>query len=418
MLGFYGNNFRGHGILLPQRGNLRVARGVIRRVLYEHICRKSGEASVKFGHALERITRNSENGKLCLCFQNGVQVDNVDLVVGADGVRSRLRTEWEKGEKVPEALPVPLDILLIVGVSTAVHPLLKERGFHSMDGRRRLFLMPFEEKKTMWQFSERIDHEEGKWLRETGVDALFEYVKGELKGWHEPVPDLIDQTDIETLWGTSLVDRNPVAVCHKGGKNDVVFIGDAAHAMSPFKGAGANQALMDGVQLVEKVQTGKRLRTAVLNFEREMIQRSRVGDSRRAAGELHSAEALKDENHSFTGLDTEAWSKLREQLDEREIKAAGEIDERIREVMVEVGMECTIGGSEDGIFDEREPERIIEAVEAGDLATVRNISIENPNALKAKTKEGKNLATLSREMGWEIMEKWFVKDVGMKENAT
>jgi len=80
----------------------------------------------------------------------------------------------------------------------------------------------------------------------------------------------------------------------------VTLIGDAAHPMSPFKGQGANQALLDALALARGITKGCSLftqwreagiRESVLTeFESEMLQRSatKVKDSAEAAQFLHS----------------------------------------------------------------------------------------------------------------------------------
>ena len=88
----------------------------------------------------------------------------------------------------------------------------------------------------------------------------------------------------------------------------VTLIGDAAHPMSPFKGQGANQALLDALSLAREIfkschsqmnwrETG--LRECILTgFETEMLERSatKVEDSAAAAEFLHSEIALYEGN--------------------------------------------------------------------------------------------------------------------------
>jgi 2-polyprenyl-6-methoxyphenol hydroxylase-like FAD-dependent oxidoreductase len=54
----------------------------------------------------------------------------------------------------------------------------------------------------------------------------------------------------------------------------VVVLGDAVHSMSPFKGAGANQALLDGPLLASWLQRAS-LPAAIKGFLREMTNRTR-----------------------------------------------------------------------------------------------------------------------------------------------
>ncbi|MBU2018241.1 MAG: FAD-dependent monooxygenase [Bacteroidetes bacterium] len=93
----------------------------------------------------------------------------------------------------------------------------------------------------------------------------------------------------------------------KGGA--VTLLGDAAHPMSPFKGQGANQALLDALSLARAISKNcrpssgwreKGVRESVLaEFEAEMLERSaiKVKDSAEAAEFLHSEIVLekKDE---------------------------------------------------------------------------------------------------------------------------
>jgi len=90
-------------------------------------------------------------------------------------------------------------------------------------------------------------------------------------------------------------------------------LGDAAHPMSPFKGQGANQALLDGLFLADVVvreyrasglRDTQRLSRGLRLFELEMIRRTRpkVLGSRKAVAFLHSREATQAQYRDFRGV--------------------------------------------------------------------------------------------------------------------
>jgi salicylate hydroxylase len=152
-----------------------------------------------------------------------------------------------------------------------------------------------------------MPEQEAKKLSSKGSAALKEEAIRRTN-WHSPVPEIIRATLANQISGYPVYDRALLTPELMGDFGNVTLIGDAAHPMSPFKGQGANQALLDALALARDISRKcspmsgwkeKGLRKRVLaDFESEMIQRSsvKVEDSAAAAQFLHSEIALYEGN--------------------------------------------------------------------------------------------------------------------------
>ena len=117
--------------------------------------------------------------------------------------------------------------------------------------------------------------------------------------WHDPIPQIVSATLEAQVSGYPVYDRELLKPELLEQSEQVTLIGDAAHPMSPFKGQGANQALLDALALARGILRGCRplsqwrkvgIRKSVLSeFESEMLARSavKVKDSAAAADFLH-----------------------------------------------------------------------------------------------------------------------------------
>ena len=86
------------------------------------------------------------------------------------------------------------------------------------------------------------------------IRVLKEEALRRVQGWHKPLISLIEATDINNITGHPAYDRDPSVPGESSSSSSsssysrVVFAGDSAHCMSPFKGQGANQALLDSIR--------------------------------------------------------------------------------------------------------------------------------------------------------------------------
>ena len=171
----------------------------------------------------------------------------------------------------------------------------------------------------MWQLSFPMEPEAAAALARGGGEALLAHARERCANWATPVPELLGATRADDVTGYPIYDRPVGSRFGTGGR--ITLLGDAAHPMAPFKGQGANQALVDALALAralydselgdaaaasllatveEEGAPRRRRRTrqpvvdAIEQYERAAAVRAavKVEASRRATRLLHSDAAL------------------------------------------------------------------------------------------------------------------------------
>jgi 2-polyprenyl-6-methoxyphenol hydroxylase-like FAD-dependent oxidoreductase len=290
----------------PKRSNVHIARQSLRLALLEQL---GGNNNVRWGHQL--IDFKEDEGEVALHFQvNGkIKKTKADLVVGADGIRSAVRRLLIGEENSPLQY---LGCIVILGICplSSLHdlnsPLLDSATvFQTANGNERIYVMPYASDAVMWQLSFPMPEKEAKALSAKGTQALKDEACRRTQ-WHHPIPQILMATQEDRISGYPVYDRALLTPELFERSEKMTLIGDAAHPMSPFKGQGANQALLDALALARAIFKGCKplsnwrkagIRKSVLTgFEAEMLERSatKVQDSAEAAQFLHSEIVLHE----------------------------------------------------------------------------------------------------------------------------
>lgn len=114
-------------------------------------------------------------------------------------------------------------------------------------------MMPYSQDAVMWQMSFPVAEEEARTLSHGGPNILKQEAIRRVATWHNPIPQILSTTPLSKITGYPVYDREMLSVEHFKNAGNVTLIGDAAHPMSPFKGQGANRALLDALALAREI---------------------------------------------------------------------------------------------------------------------------------------------------------------------
>ena len=291
----------------PKRTNIHIARQALRLALLNQL---SEHNTIQWGHQLVDF-KESKNNSVELTFHvNGeTKTSKADLVVGADGIRSTVRNLLIGEDYSPLrylGCIVILGICPLAALEGVESPLLDSATvFQTANGNERIYMMPYTSDSIMWQLSFPMPEGAAKELSAKGPEALKEEACRRTQ-WHTPIPQILAATQAALISGYPVYDRALLQPELLEKAQQVTLLGDAAHPMSPFKGQGANQALLDALALARGITRGcaplsqwreDGIRKRVLTeFEAEMLERSapKVKDSAAAAEFLHSEIVLHE----------------------------------------------------------------------------------------------------------------------------
>lgn len=183
------------------------------------------------------------------------QVSDADLVVGADGTFSRTRQRiFGAGFSAR-----PLGSVAWRGT---VQGAVAEYGETWAPGA--LFgITPAGPHATNWYASVRSDR--------TFAGPHLPHLQGYFGSWHRSVREVLDRIDEDAILHHGLFETPKLPSFVKGG---TALVGDAAHAMAPFLGRGACEAIVDGATLGRCVGQASSLEAGLAAYDKARRKRT------------------------------------------------------------------------------------------------------------------------------------------------
>lgn len=277
--------------------------GVHRADLQELLKKALGDAGLHLGKKLVQVDDGPRSA--ILHFGDGDTAE-ADLVIGADGARSLLRREilgyddaqfsgssgW-RGIVAPElmpSLPDPESIQFWMG--PGAHLLHYPIG----SGEQNFLL---------------VQRHDGPWAEKAWVapSQKNEHLAA-FADWHPAVLEMISNAPAQERW--ALFHRPPLQRWNHGR---ITLLGDAAHAMVPHHGQGANQAIEDAIVLADCLKQAFNNGTD-WDEAREKYQKLRADRTRRVqiaslttADVLHLPDGLRAEQRNIRLSSPGVWER-------------------------------------------------------------------------------------------------------------
>jgi 2-polyprenyl-6-methoxyphenol hydroxylase-like FAD-dependent oxidoreductase len=215
---------------------------------------------LRLGCELQRLKQ--QRNKVRLYFKDG-RMEEHDAVVGADGIRSQVRSElFGISDSIYRGYMVWRGLARYEGA--AITP-----GFNSESWGtgKRFGILNTGHRRFTWYATANVPshHVDAHCGRKTELQKLF-------AGWHEPIADFLETTDEGEILKNGARDCAPL---QQWGIGMVTLLGDAAHPCTPNLGQGGCMALEDALVLAKCVERETFLQGALRRYESLRFHRTK-----------------------------------------------------------------------------------------------------------------------------------------------
>lgn len=248
-----------------------IDRGQLRKILLESLKEKTVYWNKHF------ISMDKYSNGWLLNFKDNVPV-YADIVIGADGANSKIR-------------PYITDTKAIYSGVTMIEGIIYNAEKHSPVIYKKLNggkIMAFGNKKNIligqkgngeigFYLSLKVDE---NWIKNSNLNfsnktEILNWFREEYKEWDKSWEELVEnmtESIIPRSIGYMPLNQNWETI------SNLTIIGDAAHVMPPFAGEGVNMAMLDALELSEKLTDIETIsvKDAISNYEFEMRKRAAI----------------------------------------------------------------------------------------------------------------------------------------------
>ncbi len=230
--------------------------GIHRADLLNLLQRHLPQAQIFLSHELKHFTQQGD--KIQAHFTNGNTVEG-DLLIGADGLRSRVREQV-----IGDGEPIYRGYTVWRGLMNSSHKETSE----TMGSGYRFGIFPIGKSRVYWYATANLPVRQPDPLagRKQQLLSIFQH-------WHAPIGEMIANTNETDILRNDCFDRNPTRGWSKG---NAVLIGDAAHPTTPNMGQGGGMALEDTAVLTKcLLQHSSNIPHALQAFEQARFARTK-----------------------------------------------------------------------------------------------------------------------------------------------
>lgn len=218
---------------------------------------KHSKATLFTNYALKNIAQ-LENNKVEIEFENG-EKKTFDAVIGADGIHSVIRKFI-----INDGDPLFRGYNIWRGIVETNFDI--GYGSETYGKGKRVGIVPIKKGVYGWWATCNED-----FLQDDQPETTKEKLKRLFGDWHQPIPDLIENTN--KIIKNSLSDRIPVKGWTKG---NVTLLGDAAHPTMPNLGQGGCMAIEGAYILAKAIEKYGITREAFERYENLQFPRSKM----------------------------------------------------------------------------------------------------------------------------------------------